>query len=223
MIANVRLPGFPIPVGPNDDPFCAGSRKMDSSVFVHESSYVDQPCEIGEGTKIWHFSHVMKGCRIGKRCNIGQNVLIASGCIVGDNVKIQNNVSVYTGVILEDDVFCGPSMVFTNVYNPRSHVERKNEYRTTLVKRGATIGANATVVCGVTLGRYSFVGAGAVVTRDVPDYAIVYGNPARLRGWCCACGEKLGLPAAPADGAESTCGRCAARYRYEAGVLRPAA
>src|SRR5690606_22183188 len=125
--------------------------------------------------------------------------------------------------ILEDDVFCGPSMVFTNVYNPRSHVERKNEYRTTLVKRGATIGANATVVCGVTLGRYSFVGAGAVVTRDVPDYAVVYGNPARLRGWCCACGEKLGLPAAPAAGTESACDRCGAGYRYDAGVLKPVA
>ena len=159
--------------------------------FVHESSYVDEPCSIGEGTKIWHFSHVMKDSRIGRNCNIGQNVVISPGCVVGDNVKIQNNVSVYTGVILEDDVFCGPSMVFTNVINPRSHVERKNEYQQTLVRRGATIGANATVVCGNTLGRYAFVGAGAVVTRDVPDHAVVYGAPARVRAWACSCGLKL--------------------------------
>lgn len=194
---------------------------MTPSVFVHESSYVDLPSEIGEGTKIWHFSHVMKNSRIGKNCNIGQNVLISPQCVLGNNVKIQNNVSIYTGVILEDDVFCGPSMVFTNVFNPRSHVERKDEYRTTLVKRGATIGANATVVCGVTLGRYSFIGAGAVVTRDVPDYAIVFGNPARLRGWCCACGDKLALAAAPEDRATATCARCAQQYHYESGTLRP--
>jgi UDP-2-acetamido-3-amino-2,3-dideoxy-glucuronate N-acetyltransferase len=196
---------------------------MDSSVFVHESSYVDDPCEIGAGTKIWHFSHVMKNSRIGRNCNIGQNVVISPRCIVGDNVKIQNNVSVYTGVILEDDVFCGPSMVFTNVINPRSHVERKDEYRTTLVKRGATIGANATVVCGVTLGRYAFIGAGAVVTRDVPDFAMVYGNPARLRGWSCACGVKLDLDADPPSGSAVACGSCAAQYRYESGTLRSAA
>jgi UDP-2-acetamido-3-amino-2,3-dideoxy-glucuronate N-acetyltransferase len=162
----------------------------------------------------------MRNSRIGRNCNIGQNVVISPQCVIGDNVKIQNNVSVYTGVILEDDVFCGPSMVFTNVYNPRSHVERKNEYRTTLVKRGATIGANATVVCGTTLGRYSFVGAGAVVTRDVPDYAMVYGNPAKLRGWACACGEKLAIPVAPAAGQTTRCGRCAAQYRFENGALR---
>lgn len=193
---------------------------MNPSVFVHESSYVDSPCEIGEGTKIWHFSHVMKDSRIGRNCNIGQNVVISPQCVIGNNVKIQNNVSVYTGVILEDDVFCGPSMVFTNVYNPRSHVERKSEYRQTLVKRGATIGANATVVCGTTLGRYSFVGAGAVVTRDVPDYAMVYGNPAKLRGWCCACGEKLPLGAAPPEGHTVECARCRGRFRFEAGGLR---
>jgi UDP-2-acetamido-3-amino-2,3-dideoxy-glucuronate N-acetyltransferase len=196
---------------------------MDPSVFVHESSYVDSPCEIGEGTKIWHFSHVMKDSRIGRGCNIGQNVVISPQCVIGNNVKIQNNVSVYTGVILEDDVFCGPSMVFTNVYNPRSHVERKNEYRTTLVKRGATIGANATVVCGTTLGRYSFVGAGSVVTRDVPDFAMVYGNPAKLRGWCCACGEKLLIAIAPPAEQKIECERCAEVYRFDAGTLRSAA
>jgi len=195
---------------------------MNPSVFVHESSYVDSPCEIGDGTKIWHFSHVMKNCQIGSNCNIGQNVVVSPQCVIGNNVKIQNNVSVYTGVILEDDVFCGPSMVFTNVYNPRSHVERKNEYRTTLVKKGATIGANATVVCGTTLGRFSFVGAGSVVTRDVPDYAMVYGNPAKLRGWACACGEKLPIAVAPPAEQKIECSRCAQQYRYEAGTLRSA-
>ena len=159
--------------------------------FVHESSYVDEPCSIGTGTRIWHFSHIMKDSRIGENCNIGQNVVISPRCVVGSNVKIQNNVSVYTGVILEDDVFCGPSMVFTNVINPRSHVERKDEYKQTLVKRGASIGANATIVCGNTIGRYAFIGAGAVVTRDVPDYAVVYGSPARVRGWVCDCGLAL--------------------------------
>ncbi len=141
--------------------------------FVHASSFVDEPCEIGPGTKIWHFSHIMKNCRIGKACNIGQNVVISPDVVIGNNVKIQNNVSVYTGCILEDDVFCGPSMVFTNVINPRSHVIRRDEYQTTLVQRGASMGANSTVVCGVTIGRYAFIGAGAVVTRDVPDYALV--------------------------------------------------
>ncbi len=193
---------------------------MSSSFFVHESSFVDSPCEIGDGTKIWHFSHIMKNSRLGRNCNIGQNVVVSPQCVIGNNVKIQNNVSVYTGVILEDDVFCGPSMVFTNVMNPRSHVERKDEYRTTLVKRGATIGANATIVCGVTLGQYSFVGAGSVVTRDVPDYAMVYGNPARLRGWSCGCGEKLELAAAPKNDETAKCTRCGQQYRYQAGALR---
>jgi UDP-2-acetamido-3-amino-2,3-dideoxy-glucuronate N-acetyltransferase len=179
--------------------------------FVHESSYVDEPCSIGSGTRIWHFSHIMQNSSIGERCNIGQNVVVSPGCTVGNNVKIQNNVSVYTGVVLEDDVFCGPSMVFTNVINPRSHVERKDEYRSTLVKQGASIGANATVVCGVTIGRYAFIGAGSVVTRDVPDYAMVYGAPARLRGWVCDCGLKLPLSSVPEDGQTASC-QCGARY-----------
>ncbi|MEW6404542.1 MAG: acyltransferase [Chloroflexota bacterium] len=162
-----------------------------SDYFVHESSYIDEGAEIGAGTKIWHFCHIMPRSRVGERCNIGQNVVISPGVTIGNNVKIQNNVSVYTGVIVEDDAFLGPSMVFTNVINPRSHVSRKDEYRTTLVRKGASIGANATIICGVTLGCYSFVGAGSVVTRDVPDYALVYGSPARVRGWMCQCGEQL--------------------------------
>jgi UDP-2-acetamido-3-amino-2,3-dideoxy-glucuronate N-acetyltransferase len=178
--------------------------------FVHESSYVDEPCSIGEGTKIWHFSHIMQNSIIGMRCNIGQNVVVSPGCEIGNNVKIQNNVSVYTGVTLEDDVFCGPSMVFTNVINPRSHVERKDEYKDTLVRRGATIGANATIVCGTTLGRYSFVGAGAVVTRDVPDFAVVYGNPARIRAWACNCG--LMLPLGTENGEERCDCDCGLQY-----------
>jgi UDP-2-acetamido-3-amino-2,3-dideoxy-glucuronate N-acetyltransferase len=176
--------------------------------FVHESSYADDGCSIGAGTRIWHFSHIMKNSRIGANCNIGQNVVVSPGVVIGDNVKIQNNVSVYTGCILEDDVFCGPSMVFTNVINPRSHVERKHEYKTTLVRKGASLGANCTVVCGTTIGRYAFIGAGSVVTRDVPDYALVYGNPARIRGWRCACGIALEFPA---DGA-CVCKECGAGY-----------
>jgi UDP-2-acetamido-3-amino-2,3-dideoxy-glucuronate N-acetyltransferase len=164
---------------------------MDNKYFVHESSYADEGCEIGEGTKIWHFSHVMKGAKIGTRCSIGQNVNIGSKAVIGNGVKIQNNVSVYDDVILEDDVFCGPSCVFTNVFNPRAFVERKHEYRKTIVKKGASIGANATVVCGVTLGRYCFIGAGSVVTRDVPDFSMVYGSPAKLKSWMCRCGVKL--------------------------------
>ena len=163
---------------------------MDKNYFVHESSYVDEPCEIGEGTKVWHFSHVMGHSRIGRRCNIGQNVVISPQVTIGDNVKIQNNVSVYTGVILEDDVFCGPSMVFTNVVNPRSHVSRKDEYRTTLVRRGASIGANATVVCGHTIGRYAFIGAGAVVLCDVPDGCAAVGVPASVAATARSDGER---------------------------------
>src|SRR6476620_4850596 len=190
---------------------------MERSYFVHESSFVDEPSEIGEGTRIWHFSHVMAGARIGRRCNIGQNVVISPGVTIGDNVKIQNNVSVYTGVVLEDDVFCGPSMVFTNVINPRSHVSRKHEYQQTLVGRGASLGANSTIVCGHTIGRYAFVGAGAVVTRDVPDYALVVGNPARLSGWMCECGVKLASGALPPPRAQ--CAACDAAYESAAGSL----
>jgi len=159
--------------------------------FVHESSFVDEPCEIGEGTKIWHFSHIMQNAKIGAGCNIGQNVVISPDVVLGKNVKIQNNVSVYTGVICEDDVFLGPSMVFTNVSNPRSHIIRRNEYQRTLVKQGASIGANAVIVCGHNIGRYAFIGAGAVVTKEVPDYALVVGNPGRIVGWMCQCGIKL--------------------------------
>ncbi len=183
--------------------------------FVHESSYVDEPCQIGEGTKIWHFSHVMKDSVIGPSCNIGQNVVISPGVRLGRGCKIQNNVSLYTGVILEDFVFCGPSMVFTNVVNPRSEVVRRDEYKTTLVKRGASIGANATVVCGVTIGQYAFIGAGAVVTRDVPDFALVIGNPARRSGWMCRCGIKL-----RANGSLVTCGVCGTAYRLHGDVLQ---
>jgi len=161
------------------------------SVFIHESSYVDQPCEIGEGTKVWHFSHIMANCTIGLNCNIGQNVVISPDVVLGNNVKIQNNVSIYTGVTCEDDVFLGPSMVFTNVINPRSAVNRKSEYLKTRVKKGATIGANATIVCGHDIGCFAFIGAGAVVTKDVPDYALIVGNPARQTGWMSAHGEKL--------------------------------
>jgi UDP-2-acetamido-3-amino-2,3-dideoxy-glucuronate N-acetyltransferase len=186
-------------------------------VFVHESSYVDDGCEIGSGTKIWHFSHVMSGARIGKGCNVGQNVVISPQVVIGDNVKIQNNVSIYTGVTLEDDVFCGPSMVFTNVVNPRSHVSRKDEYRATLVKIGASLGANCTVVCGHTVGRYAFIGAGAVVTKDVPDFALIVGNPGRIAGWMCSCGVKLAAGATPPAAAE--CGACQRRYRLDGGIL----
>jgi UDP-2-acetamido-3-amino-2,3-dideoxy-glucuronate N-acetyltransferase len=178
--------------------------------FAHESCYIDDGSVIGEGTKIWHFSHVMPGARIGRACNIGQNVVVSPEVVVGDNVKIQNNVSLYTGVILEDDVFCGPSMVFTNVVNPRSHVSRKHEYQQTLVKRGATIGANATIVCGHTVGRYAFIGAGAVVTKDVPDYALIVGNPGRVMGWMCECGMKLAGGATPP--VDAVCRTCGARY-----------
>jgi UDP-2-acetamido-3-amino-2,3-dideoxy-glucuronate N-acetyltransferase len=182
--------------------------------FVHPSSFVDEPCQIGAGTKIWHFSHVMKDSVIGRDCNIGQNVVVSPGVRVGDGCRIQNNVSLYTGVILEDYVFCGPSMVFTNVVNPRSEVVRKDEYKKTLVRRGASLGANATIVCGVTIGRYAFVGAGTVVSRDVADYALVVGNPARQTGWMCRCGIKLQV-----EGEQTRCESCGAEYRMHAGML----
>lgn len=176
--------------------------------YVHESSYIDEPCQIGRNTKIWHFSHVMKECEIGENCNIGQNVFIATGVILGNNVKVQNNVSIYTGVICEDDVFLGPSMVFTNVINPRSFIERKSEYKMTIVKQGASIGANATIVCGNTIGRYALIGAGSLVTTNVPDFALFYGNPGRIRGWVCKCGEKLTFAENMAQ-----CSVCHLKYR----------
>lgn len=187
---------------------------MEADYFVHESSYIDTPCTIGAGTKIWHFSHIMGNSKIGAGCNIGQNVVISPQVTIGDNVKIQNNVSIYTGCILEDDVFCGPSMVFTNVVNPRSHIARKDEYRTTLVRRGASLGANSTIVCGVTIGRFAFVGAGSVVTRDIPDFGLAYGNPARLRGWICACGIRLAFPEGGSneDASRTRCASCGAEY-----------
>jgi UDP-2-acetamido-3-amino-2,3-dideoxy-glucuronate N-acetyltransferase len=180
---------------------------IDPTAFVHESSYVDDGATVGAKSKVWHFCHVMPGAVIGERCSIGQNVVVMNGVHVGDNCKIQNNVSLYEGVILEQDVFCGPSMVFTNVMNPRSHVSRKDEYRKTLVRRGASIGANATIVCGTTLGEYCFVAAGAVITRDVPPFAMMAGVPARRIGWMCQCGIRL--PDAPGD---ARCEACGSRY-----------
>ena len=185
-----------------------------SDYFVHESAYVDAGASIGTGTKIWHFSHVMPGAVIGERCNLGQNVVVMPGTKIGTNVKIQNNVSIYEGVELGDDVFCGPSCVFTNVMNPRSHISRKHEYRKTVVRRGASIGANATIVCGTTLGEYSFIGAGAVVTSDVPDFALMVGVPARRVGWVCQCGVRLALR----DGA-AVCGDCGWQYAEASGRL----
>jgi UDP-2-acetamido-3-amino-2,3-dideoxy-glucuronate N-acetyltransferase len=183
--------------------------------FADPTAVVDEGCQIGDGTKIWHFSHVMAKSRLGKNCNLGQNVVISPGVTIGNNVKIQNNVSIYTGVELEDNVFCGPSMVFTNVINPRSHVTRKHEYKRTLVKEGASIGANATIVCGTTLGRYSFVAAGAVVTRDIPDYALVMGVPAAQAGWVCYCGCRL-----PAQQGEVSCTECDREYVIDCGSCK---
>jgi UDP-2-acetamido-3-amino-2,3-dideoxy-glucuronate N-acetyltransferase len=162
-----------------------------SKYFAHESAFIDEGCEIGEGTKIWHFSHIMSGCKMGEKCNIGQNVVISPDVVLGNNVKIQNNVSIYTGVTCEDDVFLGPSMVFTNVTNPRSAVNRRGEYALTRVGKGASIGANATIVCGHDIGKFAFIGAGSVVTKHVPDYALVVGNPAKQIGWMSEFGHKL--------------------------------
>jgi UDP-2-acetamido-3-amino-2,3-dideoxy-glucuronate N-acetyltransferase len=184
--------------------------------FAHASAFVDEGAQIGAGTRIWHFCHIMPGARIGERCSLGQNVVVMPGTRIGNNVKIQNNVSIYEGVELEDDVFCGPSCVFTNVSNPRSHVSRKSEYQRTLVRRGASIGANATIVCGVSLGEYAFIGAGAVVTSDVPPYALMVGVPARRVGWMCQCGERLRI----ANG-RATCARCGTSYREADGQVRP--
>ena len=183
-------------------------------VFIHESACVDEPVEIGAGTKIWHFSHVLTNTRIGERCILGQNVAVGPDVVIGNGCKIQNNVSLYRGVELEDDVFCSPSCVFTNVLTPRAHVERKTEFAHTLVKRGATIGANATIVCGNTLGAYSMIAAGAVVTADVPDYALVAGVPAKRIGWVSRAGERLG--------ADLVCSRTGERYELTDGALAPA-
>ncbi len=186
-----------------------------SASFVHPSSFVDEGATVGAGSKIWHFCHVMAGAVLGERCNLGQNVVVMPGTRIGNNCKIQNNVSIYEGVELEDDVFCGPSCVFTNVMNPRSHVSRKHAYRRTLVQRGSSIGANATIVCGVTLGTFSFIGAGAVVTSDVPAFALMVGVPARQVGWMCQCGERLRVSAG-----RGRCESCGAEYEETAGALR---
>jgi len=184
-----------------------------SEFFLHSSVIVDGNVEIGDGTKVWHFSKLMGPLTIGRNCSMGQNVVVERQVSIGNNVKIQNNVSVYSGVILEDDVFCGPSMVFTNVTIPRSAYPRKGQYRTTLVKRGASIGANATIICGVTLGRFALVGAGSVVTRDVPDHGLVYGNPARLHGWACFCGERLELGVDEGAEESTKCTHCGRTYK----------
>lgn len=186
-------------------------------IFIHESSYVDDEVVIGSGSKIWHFSHVMSGSKIGNNCNIGQNVTIGPHVIIGNNCKIQNNVSVYEGVELEDNVFCGPSMVFTNVYNPRCEISRKKEFRKTLVKKGATLGANCTIIGGITIGSYAFVGAGAVVNRDLPDYALVVGNPAKQIGWMSRFGEQLNLPLT-GDG-ECECSHTGQSYQLRSGMV----
>jgi UDP-2-acetamido-3-amino-2,3-dideoxy-glucuronate N-acetyltransferase len=183
--------------------------------FSHESSYIDEGCSIGKGTKIWHFSHIMPNCVIGERCNIGQNVVISPQVVLGNNVKIQNNVSVYTGVICEDDVFLGPSMVFTNITNPRSAIIRKEEYKTTLVKKGASIGANATIVCGNTIGAYALIGAGAVVTKDVPDYALMVGNPAKQIGWVSEYGHRLNFD----ENGMAVCPESGLKYIYDGKVV----
>jgi len=189
---------------------------LSETYFAHETAVIDALCRIGKETKIWHFSHIMSGAEIGDRCNIGQNVVVSPGVKIGSNVKIQNNVSVYEGVILEDDVFCGPSMVFTNVINPRSHISRKHEFKQTLVKKGASIGANATIICGNSIGRYAFIGAGAVVTKDVPDYALALGNPARVVGWVCECGHRLDI-----QEGDAICPECEKRYSQSGNGLRP--
>ncbi|WP_295555969.1 acyltransferase [uncultured Hyphomicrobium sp.] len=190
-----------------------------TAATVHPTAIVDAGATIGDGTRIWHWVHVSGGARIGRDCSLGQNVFVGNKVTIGNNVKIQNNVSVYDNVTLEDDVFCGPSMVFTNVYNPRSHVSRKSEYRDTLVKRGATLGANSTIVCGVTIGEFAFIGAGSVVNRDVPAYALMIGVPAQRIGWMSEHGERLNLPAE--GNGEATCPATGRRYVLENDICRP--
>ncbi len=189
-----------------------------SDVVIHPSAIVDEGAQLGAGTRVWHFVHVSPQARIGARCSLGQNVYVGNDVVIGDNVKIQNNVSVYDAVTLEDDVFCGPSMVFTNVHNPRSAVARKNAYRRTLVRRGATLGANSTIICGHTVGAHAFIGAGAVVNRDVPDFALFVGVPARQVGWMSRFGERLALPLQ--GQAEAVCPHTGERYVLEGRVLR---
>jgi len=186
-------------------------------MFIHETAIVDDGAMIGEGTRIWHWAHVCAGARIGRNCSLGQNVFVGNRVVIGDNVRIQNNVPVYDNVTLEDDVFCGPSMVFTNVYNPRSTVSRKHEYRNTMVRKGATLGANCTIICGITIGHYAFIGAGAVVNRDVPDYALMAGVPARRIGWISEFGERLDLPLT-GDG-EITCPHTSVKYTLKNGIV----
>ncbi len=186
---------------------------MHSRTIIHPSAIVDEGAQLGEGCRVWHFVHICAKARIGRGCSFGQNVFVGNDVSIGDNVKVQNNVSIYDAVILEDDVFCGPSMVFTNVYNPRSAVTRKEEYRRTLVKRGATLGANSTIVCGITVGRHAFIGAGAVANRDVPDFALMLGVPARQAGWMSRHGERLPLPLHCDPPQEATCPHTGERYR----------
>jgi len=188
---------------------------MEKEYFAHQTAVIDEGCKIGKGTKIWHFSHIMVNCEIGENCNIGQNVVVSPGVTLGKNVKVQNNVSIYTGVICEDDVFLGPSMVFTNVINPRSAVNRKNEYMKTHVKHGVSIGANATIVCGITLGEFCFIGAGAVVVKDVKPYALVVGNPARHLGWMSEFGQRLHFDE---DGL-AICSESSGKYRLFQGFV----
>ena len=188
---------------------------MGKEYFIHPTAVVDEPMEIGEGTKIWHFTHIMSGAKIGENCIIGQNAFIASGAQLGNNIKVQNNVSIYDGVILEEGVFCGPSMVFTNVFNPRSFISRRKEFRKTLVKKGATMGANVTIICGNTVGQYALIGAGSVVTKDIPDYALVYGNPGKVKGWVCQCAEEIRFRSGRA-----VCKTCGKRYKKDRAGVR---